>query len=1461
MKCYAYPPPPPPPQLKSNRIVALSLFMLLLFLFVQPVMAAGSITVDATCSLADAISAANSDTATGGCAAGSGTDTITITEAGTNNGTITLSSELDVHSNIRIEGGGFTISGGNKTRIFAVWKKYVLSINALTLRDAKSSSFPNQRGGAVRASSGRINISNSRFINNSANGFGGALYTGDGSISVRNSSFSGNSAGDEGGAIHADDGSVSVSNSSFSGNSAGDEGGALYTDSGSMSVSNSSFSGNSAGNDGDALYTRNGSITATHNTIRGDVATDFGALALRNNIIGSVLVSDERRGSKTLAGNLIGGEPKLGALTGSPAYFPLQAGSPAIDAADARYCLSVDQTYVARPQGNGCDIGAYESSLTLANRPTAAPTSVPTATSTPVSHPVSLNGSACTLVDAIKAANSDAASGSCPAGNGADTITFSAGVQLHSELPDISSNISFKGGGHSLSRFVALNDWADDFRLLTIKSGATVSIDNLTLAHGVSLQGGAIYNAGSLTISNSTLRDNLAHYIRGVIIINYSPDTHGITRLGGGIYNSGSLVISNSTLRDNESRNEGGAIFNRGSLTITGSTFSKNEAAWYGGAIANGEGELKNGKIAQKGGALSIRNSVFKDNLGGPAHDGQHIVQADNLAGLSISGTTFSGGRPGGHAVFCLRSDSSTNAACDGYKDVIEQTGPTATPPPSPVMRVTGTSATSINIEWDAYTGATGYGIQVILKGVQEYFKTVKSSVTDYEVTGLAAEKDYVVRLIVYLTPGTAIASLPAKTLASADSLTPTAGGPTPTATSTSTATPHPYASLIQTLLTYQAETQSGAEHVERWTRALAALGYGSHANPVTVSEAQGYVNQGWTRWQPVLDALKALNPPTTSTPVPPTSTATDIPPPTATNTPTPTATATPSPTHTATATATPTNSPSPTNTASPTASPVPSDTPTATATPTNTATATDTPEGPRLPTDGSLGLVFSAISKDHITVQWSDMGQVLLYFLEISAGSYYDLGTFSTGSASHTFSGLQADTAYFVRITAYLNDETQVAQETVRTLPEAQVEEAQDLPRSEQVLEPTPTDTPVAPPTDTPVAPPTDTPVAPPTDTPLPTDTPIPPTNTPLPTDTPIPPTNTPLPTNTPVPPPTEAPKSQLPTDGRFAIVFSAITKDHITVEWSEAPDADSYTLVFFGGDSFESPTFYAGEATSHTFGGLSPNTSYTAELYAYRSDGGSAGETRVTGRTLSDSPPTNTPIPPTNTPIPPPTNTPVPPPTNTPVPPPTNTPIPPPTNTPVPPPTNTPVPPPTNTPIPPPTNTPIPPPTNTPIPPPTNTPIPPPTNTPVPPPTNTPVPPPTNTPVPPPTNTPIPPPTNTPVPPPTNTPIPPPTNTPIPPPTNTPIPPPAEGFSISFSAVGQDSVTVNWTGLAGPPVYTLLFHNDEIFEIFTFDYGETTQTIAGLRADTQYTAEVFAYLNNGGEESASGKVRTLAG
>ena len=75
-------------------------------------------------------------------------------------------------------------------------------------------------------------------------------------------------------------------------------------------------------------------------------------------------------------------------------------------------------------------------------------------------------------------------------------------------------------------------------------------MSNSTLADNSALDGGGIYNCGTLTVSNSTLADNSALD-------------------GGGIYNCGTLTVSNSTLAGNSANSSGGGIFDGSSCYAT----------------------------------------------------------------------------------------------------------------------------------------------------------------------------------------------------------------------------------------------------------------------------------------------------------------------------------------------------------------------------------------------------------------------------------------------------------------------------------------------------------------------------------------------------------------------------------------------------------------------------------------------------------------------------------------------------------------------------------------------------------------------------------------------------------------------------------------------------------------------------------------------------------------------------
>ena len=97
--------------------------------------------------------------------------------------------------------------------------------------------------------------------------------------------------------------------------------------------------------------------------------------------------------------------------------------------------------------------------------------------------------------------------------------------------------------------------------VVTIAPGVTVTITGVTIQGGSLLagSGGGIFNAGTLTIDNSTLTKNAAG-------------------TGGGIFNgSGTLTVHNSTLAENEaSVAGGGGLYNESSVTLTRVTFQDN---------------------------------------------------------------------------------------------------------------------------------------------------------------------------------------------------------------------------------------------------------------------------------------------------------------------------------------------------------------------------------------------------------------------------------------------------------------------------------------------------------------------------------------------------------------------------------------------------------------------------------------------------------------------------------------------------------------------------------------------------------------------------------------------------------------------------------------------------------------------------------------------------------------------
>ena len=185
----------------------------------------------------------------------------------------------------------------------------------------------------------------------------------------------------------------------------------------------------------------------------------------------------------------------------------------------------------------------------------------------------------------------------------------------------INKNIRIDGKGHTIS--------AEDLgRIFSIGEGFTVTLTNATLINGKADKGGAIYNDGSLTLSDVKLSDNAA-------------DSYG-----GAVFNNGHLVVSDSVFDSNDIVNRGSAsvdyggaaIYNwyDGVLTVSGSNFTNNIKNYK-------NGDRLVGAIATIGDA-TISDSYFVNNAGrwgGAISTAGYLLAGDDVNTLTVSGSTF----------------------------------------------------------------------------------------------------------------------------------------------------------------------------------------------------------------------------------------------------------------------------------------------------------------------------------------------------------------------------------------------------------------------------------------------------------------------------------------------------------------------------------------------------------------------------------------------------------------------------------------------------------------------------------------------------------------------------------------------------------------------------------------------------------------------------------------------------
>jgi CSLREA domain-containing protein len=341
---------------------AISCFLLLLsvsFILTPDVHADTTFTVNTTadnvaddnsCTLREAISAANGTPANDDCGSGTGPYTINFSISGT----ITLGSELPhINSNMTIDSGAqsITVSGNNTVRVFYVNTGFTVTMNKLTLTYGWSS-----QGGGIN-NEGTLTVTNCIISNNIASVGGGISNSG--TLNVSSCTINGNTGTAGGGGIINMNGSVNVNNSTISGNSASHGGGIYGNPYKPINVTNSTIVGNSATYAGGIF---NQGAVSVNNTIIAGNPSDGNC---RGAIIGYNNLADDGTCGSGFTNSSSINLGALGNYGGSTQTIPLLFGSAALDAGDDDTCEdsqvnNLDQRGVSRPMGMHCDIGAFE---------------------------------------------------------------------------------------------------------------------------------------------------------------------------------------------------------------------------------------------------------------------------------------------------------------------------------------------------------------------------------------------------------------------------------------------------------------------------------------------------------------------------------------------------------------------------------------------------------------------------------------------------------------------------------------------------------------------------------------------------------------------------------------------------------------------------------------------------------------------------------------------------------------------------------------------------------------------------------------------------------------------------------------------------------------------------------------------------------------------------------------------
>lgn len=295
---------------------------------------------DGLCSLREAVIAANSDSAVGGCPSGSGVDTIqfnpalaypatfVLTRSGANEDS-SLTGDLDISGTLTISGSGASaiiVDGYGADRVFDIFPAARVTISGVTIRNGNPGGGASG-GGVVVGLTGILTLTSSAVENNMASTGGGIRVLG--SLRLSDSVVQSN----HGGGIRNDGGGLTLRNVNVIGNTGGygvDNRQGSLSFNGGLVIGNqggvynyNSFSGASLsnltimGNSGSGVYNTGGPsavvLTLSQSQVMSNTAP--AGAGVRNDGLGATMNIYNTRIANNTATGSAGGVWNYGAMT------------------------------------------------------------------------------------------------------------------------------------------------------------------------------------------------------------------------------------------------------------------------------------------------------------------------------------------------------------------------------------------------------------------------------------------------------------------------------------------------------------------------------------------------------------------------------------------------------------------------------------------------------------------------------------------------------------------------------------------------------------------------------------------------------------------------------------------------------------------------------------------------------------------------------------------------------------------------------------------------------------------------------------------------------------------------------------------------------------------------------------------------------------------------------------------